>query len=240
MLERAACVGRCDGVGCEPQTAPAPRLDVALAGGTCRRCCSTSSVRKTGQTLPDAARLVVANLVEGLVAIGGVLPRHPQYPLADDIALHLVATSAQAESLSEAVGLPPSVGIVVDPGPGPGTGDLEADVEVALGVGGGKEAGYGARRERECAGANAGGHPLDQLALHPVVDPGLSHQLADPGIGGLAGFPGQLQEVGPLAILSGGGSGHPADVGRAAARRVTFMEQKPGGHRPAIIDLSAQ
>jgi len=45
----------------------------------------------------------VTNLVERLVLVGGVLAGHAQHAFADDVALHLVAASAEAATLPHQV-----------------------------------------------------------------------------------------------------------------------------------------
>ena len=40
------------------------------------------------------------DLVEGTVLVGGELTRHAQHPLADDVALHLIAATAEAATLT--------------------------------------------------------------------------------------------------------------------------------------------
>src|ERR1035437_140320 len=107
---------------CRPRKSAAPCPQIACFGSHC-------------------PRLVVANLVEGLVPVGGIFPRHPQYPLADDVALYLVAPPAQAETLPEEPVDSPVLRVLRQPCPRRGAGDLEADVEMSLGVGGGEQAG---------------------------------------------------------------------------------------------------
>ncbi len=166
----------------------------------------------------------------------------PEHPLADDVALDLVAAAGEAQRLAleeRQAGVLP--GRVAPGGPRdrvqPAEG--EADLDLADTTGRAEQLGDGRGVRRHRSLGHADHHALHQAALHDVQDVSLGDELAGHRV---AGAPLCLDEldvgevagaVGPLGEVVA-----PADVGRTAADGVAFVGEERLGDRPAVIDVA--
>src|ERR1700685_1979109 len=146
---------------------------------------------------------VAEDLAEGLVGVGARLAGQPEDPLADDVALDLVAAAGDRHDPAvEEVDRRRVAWLAVGPGDAPAARDLHRrrrpqgrdDTKAELDQRGSRRVG-GARHHRRH-------HPRAELGLHVVIDVGPGDQLADDRVGGPPPGDGQPDQGGREPALA--------------------------------------